>query len=249
MKKVLILTLAISLIVAGIALATVVSTKHDMRPGSSPTGAKATGATTSQVCVFCHHPHRGQNAVVSAALLWNISDASTIYQTYAATSTITSIGIQNPGDNVGAQDSTLTPSVYTLLCMGCHDGGGSTNSFIRGTVDGTLGSFPTLTGLPNLGSTLGDDHPVDFVYPASAGDVKPASGSDVIGNLTSVVYPLFSNGAASNQYTMQCATCHDVHNGQSLNVQFMRDKLAGGSTYAGGVIVNSRICVDCHTSK
>jgi len=242
MKKVLILTLAISLIVAGIALATVVSSKHDMR-GSITFGTRVTSSTTSQVCVFCHHPHRGQGNAQNA-LLWNISDTSATYQTYAKTSTITSIGIETSGDNVGAQGGPDNASVYTLLCMGCHDGQGSSNSFIRDTVDGTVGTHPpSITSSANLGTTLVDDHPVDFVYPdaGTAGDVRSATNGNVTG-ANSVVYPLFSNGASNNQYTMQCATCHDVHNGGSPKVQFMR----GGTN---DVIANSQICIDCHTSK
>ncbi len=41
---------------------------------------------------------------------------------------------------------------------------------------------------------------------------------------------------------MQCATCHDVHNGQSPKVQFMR----GGTN---DVITDSAICRDCHLNK
>lgn len=255
MKKVLVLTLAISLIVAGIAFATVLSTKHDMRGGSS-SGQKYSGTSTTQVCVFCHHPHRGANSGVSNALLWNVSDGNKTYDTYAKTSTINSTGID--GNFVNTTNPNTSESVYTLLCMGCHDGGGSSNSRVTDTEDGGLGTIVNLGILTaNLGSTLGDDHPVDFAYPRTAyvfagSDIKNADADTslgttyvVSGSTTGVKYPLFGNVEGGTTGTMQCATCHDVHNGQSggaTGIQFMR----GGTT---DVIANSGICRDCHTAK
>lgn len=259
MKKILVLTLALSLIVAGIALATVVSTKHDMRPGSSPgtlATSKVAGSTTTQVCVFCHHPHRGVGGTQDA-LLWNISDAAQTYATYAKTSTITAVGIANPGDNVGVA-VTNQASPFTLLCMGCHDGQDASNSFVAQPGDGTIGAMSGLdlaAAGGSLGTTLADDHPVDFVYPTTnAGDLKistTAAGPTsvaIAGNITTALYPLFGDASPGN-YTMQCATCHDVHNGTQQGLQFMRDKDAAGAAVAGGVIQQSRICRDCHTAK
>ena len=239
MKKVLALSVVLCLIVAGVALATVVSSKHDMRPATL--GAyKAVGAATSQVCVFCHHPHRGASTV-STVLLWNISDTANTYNTYGPTPT----SGNGAAGTIGGQTGTNTETQYTLLCLGCHDGAGATNSWVQpNAADGTLGSMVAVGGAANLGSTLEDDHPVDFLYTdaygagykgSGAGDIKPNTGNFVIGAVTSTSYPLFST-------TMQCATCHDVHNGQSPLVQFMR----GGST---NVIANSGICRDCHQSK
>lgn len=223
MKKVLILTLAISLVIAGIALATVVSTKHDMR-------LKGTSVTTTQVCVFCHHPHRGVAADnTSNVLLWNINGgASTSYNTYNSPTAI--LG----GDNTLGTDNNAQ---YSRLCMTCHDGAVASTAYIAATSGGgSLGSL-TITGIANLGSTLVDDHPVDFAYAdGTNGDIKAKSDdTKVVGNISSVDYSLYGG-------TMQCATCHDVHNGQSPKIEFMR----GGST---DVISDSKICRDCHQSK
>ncbi len=231
MKKVIILALALSLVVAGIALATVVSTKHDMGGGISVAGRtiSAGGATTTQVCVFCHHPHRGA-ASATTTLLWNISDASAVYVTYDSPST----------NATGSADlvSTDISDAYSLACMGCHDGGGAGSGFFKKTVDGVLGSFPNLgstTG--NLTTTLSDDHPVGFAYPSVTApgveDIRLGTAAAVVAG--SNVYPLYSG-------TMQCATCHDVHAGGTPGVQFMR----GGTV---NIIANSQICVDCHMSK
>jgi predicted CXXCH cytochrome family protein len=226
LKKTLIIVLAISLLVGGIAVASVVSSKHDMR-GLIDVGNGRTitsvGATTTQVCVFCHHPHRGASSAVSSVLLWNISDANKSYATY----TSPSMNSTNVGGDVGSDDNAQ----YTLLCMGCHDGGGSSNAYVQTTVDGSLGTVADLGGnISNLGSTLADDHPVDFTYPTSAGvgltDIQLAASGVV-----DLKYPLYGG-------TMQCATCHDVHNGTQAGLQFMRAS-----------VTNSQICIDCHTAK
>ncbi len=239
MKKVIVLALAISLVVAGIALATVVSTKHDMRMGVAGIAGRtitAAGSTTTQVCVFCHHPHRG-TSTVTTTLLWNISDAATTYPTYGPTATTNAITM---GDNLGTTGSAS----YSVLCMSCHDGGAANSTFIKSqAADGTLGSFPNLgLSIGNLTSDLQDDHPVDFTYEGaveSDSDIRAATSggptSSYVAGANSVRYPLYGG-------TLQCATCHDVHNGQSPRVQFMR----GGTT---NIITNSQICIDCHMSK
>ena len=237
MKKVLILAVALSLIIVGASVASVVSSKHDFRDASlfgSGVGAKAVGATTSQVCVFCHHPHRGAATGVSTVLLWNISAAAGSYATYSSpTTNATGIG----STLSSASDSS---AMYSLLCMGCHDGAGSSNSFIRTTVDGVLGTVPVPAGNANLGTTLTDDHPVNFQYPtATAAGLEDINVTITNGKVDGT-YPLFNDGAGNP--TMQCATCHDVHNGGSARVQFMR----GGTA---DVITNSKICRDCHTAK
>jgi hypothetical protein len=232
LKRTLILVLAVSLIIAGVAMATVVSTKHDMRAivtGIDGRSITATGSLTTQVCVFCHHPHRGTSTLAGSVLLWNINDNAQTYATYSSPTT----NATDIGGNVGTDDAAK----YTLLCMGCHDGGGASNTFIRSAADGALGTAPDLlTGNTNLGSTLEDDHPVDFVYPSTAiaadglTDIKIAAGGQVVGNVGSTTYPLYIG-------TMQCATCHNVHNGDSSGVQFMR---------GNNIIANSEICRDCH---
>lgn len=234
MKKVLILTLAISLVVAGIAMATVLSSKHDMR-------FKGTGATTTQICVFCHHPHRGTTTTGTlTTLLWNINTPSTAsFATYNSP-TATLGGDNNLGTGAETQ--------YSRACMTCHDGAVANNEYIKGTKEpsASLGSLTISDTTSNLGVTLADDHPVDFTYTNGVnGDIKAQTGTGesakVVGNITAVDYPLYSE-------TMQCATCHDVHRGQSVGIQFMRE-LAGATPYSGGVIIESRICRDCHTTK
>jgi hypothetical protein len=239
MKRTLILVIAVSLIIAGVAMATVVSTKHDMRnlgtiAGRTISAGFGAATATSQVCVFCHHPHRGSSSLAGSVLLWNINDSNKTYTTYSSPTT-------NASGIGGDVDANADASKYTLLCMGCHDGAAAANTFIRPAVDGTLGTVPAFGDVAsNLSSTLQDDHPVDFTYPTVANadgltDIRLNNGGVVDGTPSTVEYPLYEG-------TMQCATCHDVHNGGSPLVQFMR----GGTT---NIIASSAICIDCHTAK
>jgi nitrate/TMAO reductase-like tetraheme cytochrome c subunit len=222
MKKMIILVAILSLVVAGIAYAGVVGSKHDV----------STNYTTSQVCVFCHHPHG--DTTTQNDLLWNINDSDASYPTYASTATTTT--------NVAGQTLTSTDAPQTMLCMGCHDGDGADNSYRKAAVEATdMSAVGTiLNSYANLGETLIDDHPVGFQYPESGwtnfGDLAEAVAGGPSGNQVAGKYPVYGSTK-----TMECATCHDVHAGNtsaSTELQFMR-----------GDTATSTICTDCHTEK
>ncbi len=234
MKKALLIAMVITLVAAGAAMATVVGSKHDMTTRISDAG-------TTQVCVYCHHPHVGTGS--QQDLLWNFSDGTNSFQTYGGTATLANAA--DTGDALG----TTGDALFSMYCMACHDGATSSDALYAQPGDGSAGTLGEIgTGMgteANLGSTLEDDHPVDFDYTYvaaqdsgiqanSAGD-----GDDVQGASSSVIYPIYNN-------TMQCATCHNVHDGttsETVNgIQFMR----GDGT---AVISGSTICVDCHINK
>lgn len=226
MRRVLLCTMALCLVASAIAMATVVSSKHDMRSTVPGKAISAANSTTQQVCVYCHHPHRGESSLVGSYLLWNIYDANKNYATYSSPTT-------NSSGIGGMLNSGSSASSASLLCMGCHDGSVGENSFVRDTAaDGYLGDFPDLSGsTANFSSSIETDHPVDFTYPLNQYGIQPPTGDFVVGYYSSTMYPLFSG-------TMQCETCHDVHNGGVHNpLQFIR----GDNT-----ITSSVICRDCH---
>lgn len=231
MKKVLLLAIAVSLVVAGMAVASVVSSRHDMR-------LKISGNTQNQVCVFCHHPHRGYSAAgVSATLLWNFQDTDTVAFTTYGSPTV-------QGTVVGDALNLTGNSVYSAYCLVCHDSDFATDTLINkpsGTgalteIDSYVNDVDNIAGDTD---NLTNDHPIDFDYSASAnldatkGIKAQLNDSAVLGQQTGQTYPLFTG-------TMQCATCHNVHNGDNQAIQFMR-----GST----ALSNSNICRDCHTNK
>lgn len=227
MKKVIILVVALTLVMGGIAFAKVSGSKHDMT-------TVVTDPAGNQVCVYCHHPHKGES-LGQNALLWNINDATATYTLYKGTAT-TSFG--DVGDASAPQ---------SLLCMGCHDGDVTQNTFIQGSVENDFSGPIGLTYVndaANLGSSLEGDHPIGFDYPtadvanATSADLKlaEAGGAEVV--TTNNTYPLY-NGK------MECATCHNVHAGvpdgsdsKDTDIQFMR-----------GSMDASEMCVDCHVLK
>lgn len=222
MKKTLILAIAVSLLFAGIAFgAGVVSSKHDMRLEDNTNQGSSTA-----VCEFCHHPHRGPGSVAAGfgttdMLLWNRNySTATTYLPYGNTATLNGI----PASIVM---TTVSATNYaTALCMSCHDGANANNSMIRAPRNGSV-TLNLVLGTANLGSTLADDHPVNFQYTTeNMGDDIPAPGT-----ATWSTYPLYGG-------YFQCATCHDVHKGTSPVVQFMR-----------GNVGDSAICIACHTAK
>ena len=220
MKKFIVLALAMVLVLglAGMAFAGVSGSAHDLASGSYTT-SEAGG--TSQVCVFCHHPHRGTNGTgdgnVSDALLWNLGDFET-----AAYSTYQDSGSLN---NATSDINSTAPQSY--LCMACHDGTIGQDALVKVPSDSNTNiDAAGITVNASIGSTMVDDHPVNMEYPQTdTGLALPAANDIVAGK-----YNLFSN-------VMQCGTCHDAHDN------------GGFSPFLRGDMTGSQMCLDCHTDK
>lgn len=188
MKKLLMFSLLIVLIMAGAAFAGVSGTPHDLSGGAG------------EICVACHTPH---GAVASTnGPLWNRSQASQAYTVYT-----------NATFEMGPATITAPQS---LACLSCHNGVASTlvNAPGPGTTspssyDIAAGAIANWDATPNpfanIGTDLSNDHPIGFTYNASA-DLQnngfPALAGTQIGATGMYVYA----------GKMECATCHDVHN-------------------------------------
>jgi predicted CXXCH cytochrome family protein len=220
MKKALIILIALTL-VAGVASAGVVGSKHDL----STTGGTAASDAT-RVCVFCHTPHQA-TAAAGQYPLWNhtLSGAGP----YASYSSAT-IDVDDLTDiPVAVAGSASTSN----LCLSCHDGtvsvislynepneGALTLSPIAGIIDGT----GKIISNANIGTSLSNDHPVNFTYDADLiaadPDFNPVATVDAAGLL-------------DPSDKVQCSSCHDPHD----------------DTYAGFMIMdntNSALCTTCH---
>jgi len=240
MKKVLLIALAICLAFAGVALAGVVGSYHDL----------STNGTTSQVCVYCHHPHLGNPpGKVGNGLLWNITGwTGAPYEVYDAAESST----MNASNPTGT-DVSSSSGYVSYLCMACHDGSIGTNALLRQPRDGTaIDAAITISGAANLGATLEDDHPVNFDYSLAGGvdpGIQPETSTALVdGAGGNYDYPLFSG-------EMQCATCHDVHRG-TVPSSLPNDCTADGGTscdqniqFMLGNTAASEICTDCHIDK
>jgi predicted CXXCH cytochrome family protein len=222
MKHVLRLTAVLAVVVLAFAaqpaLAQVVGSMHDL--GSGGAGG-FTATNTDQVCVFCHTPHQAA-AANSQDPLWNHSlSAVASYGVYGST-TMNAVPTDIGGAVAGA-------APVSNLCMSCHDGTVGVGTLYKDPTTGTPdNSATTISGSALVGTSLTDDHPVNFTYDAALATadtelVTPNSATsvDAGGNI-----PLF--GA-----TVQCASCHDPHD--TTNTPFLVVSNA-----------NSALCTSCH---
>ena len=198
-----------SIIVFGAALFFVLSPSSDSQGGISGTKHDLSGAGygTDQICIFCHTPHNA-NTTVTDSPLWNHALSAVSSYTVYSSSTLNA--------TVGQPDGS------SKLCLSCHDGTVAVDSF----GDKTGSHF--ITGDANLGTSLGNDHPISFVYDAT---LATADGSLFTPNSASYVdaghkVPLFGS-------KMQCASCHAVHD--NTNSPFLRIANTG-----------SALCLTCH---
>lgn len=182
------------------AATTVVGSRHDLRLVG---GGTQTGNGLNEVCVSCHTPHQA-TAANAQDPLWNHTGTSTaafgLYASATLNATPTDIG-----------SATMGGQSVSMLCMSCHDGTVSVISMYNPPNTGT----PTVTAIAsrinatgqiisnaNVGTSLVDDHPVNFVYntalaTADGGLVDPASSPTITGWLSAG--------------SLQCSSCHDVH--------------------------------------
>jgi hypothetical protein len=180
----------------------ITNSAHDLR--ASLTGASFTS------CNFCHVAHKpGATPAGPGPLLWNHTQSSiTTYGVYSS-DTFNQLGtdITDLGTTGGGSGTTASN-----LCLSCHDGTIAVDSWY---VPVTGANFQPLPGgttfMPN-DTTIKDltkTHPVNFTYNAAlataAGILTPANTLSVDG---AGEIPLFAG-------KMQCATCHDPHNGKS----------------------------------
>ena len=197
MRKILLLTLA-ALLVASVAAATVVGTDHDL--STSGPGAQT---NVNRVCVFCHTPHQAA-AANGQDPLWNHTlSAVASYGVYASVTMNAA-----PTDIGGAVAGSASVS---NLCMSCHDGTIAVHSLynppnevvsVTITAGGNVDGSGIISGTPLVGTSLADDHPINFTYDTA---LATADGELNDPASTPAVAALLFGGS------VQCASCHDPH--------------------------------------
>jgi predicted CXXCH cytochrome family protein len=160
------------------ARAAIVDTKHNL----TVTGPGGVRSGTTEVCAFCHTPHRA----ATTRGLWS-RDLPPITYTLYTSSTLEGA----PGQPNGA----------TRLCLSCHDGT-TALGLIRTSAGRKRLPLGPITGRANLTTDLSDDHPVSFEYTTALARARGQLADPV--TLTSLV-PL----DATRQ--LQCTACHDPH--------------------------------------
>jgi hypothetical protein len=182
------------------ALTTIVGSAHDF---SSKTWSGG------KVCVVCHTPHKADTSV-SDAPLWSHANSSATYTMYTSSTFLQRVGT-----------APSAPGANSKMCLSCHDGSISVDSFISGGVMQTgttkISDVNNIgkVGLAGTGSNdLRDDHPIGVSYTtvrtADAGGYRDPATSVTIGqNPTktgALSALLLQNG------NVECSSCHDVHN-------------------------------------
>ncbi len=166
--------------------------------------------TTGEICLVCHTPHNADASITNAPL-WNHESTTATFTTYSS----------------ATMDATTgQPDASSKLCLSCHDGTVAVDNF----GDQTGGTY-FISGNDNIGTNLSDDHPISFTYDATlasndGGLFDPTTTNSGLGGTISE--DLLIDGQ------VQCASCHDVHNGSGI------DKLLIKSNDA------SALCLTCH---
>lgn len=167
-----------------------------------------------QVCIFCHTAHNADTTVADAPL-WNHQVTRRTYQLY----------------NSPSMDATVTqPAGVSRLCLSCHDGTVAVDSY-----GGNRGVIFLGGDLAVGADGLSNDHPISFAYTDALAELDgelhaPTSTPSGLGS--TIHNDMLLDGS------MECSTCHDVHN--SASAEAVNDNLLV-VTQSG-----SQLCLTCH---
>lgn len=227
--KALAIACALLFVGANVAQAQFTGSAHDFSDnvthytpssGTYDTGEGTWNVGGEDMCTVCHNAHTpgiGQP-------LWFHKLATTATYTVYSNSTMDA----TPGQ----------PTGNSKLCLSCHDGTVGIDQYGWGGVYAP--ADPTYTVPHPMGDDLSTDHPIAFTYDAA---LAAADGFLFDPTATNVTLTDFNARAVTGTITdlllddggsMECSSCHDVHNKynlpHSLNVPKTGDA----------------ICVTCH---
>jgi len=226
-KILVVMVVAIALLGAGVALAGISDTKHNLSASGPGTIKANSGQQNDEICVYCHTPHFA-NTGFTGAPLWNKATPSATYTMY--------------GTTIAGTTPDSTPNGITKACLSCHDGVSAINSIVNaagtgGVVSGganvAFGSTPAGTayvmpsGAGNIGTNLADDHPVSITYTAGKAGLKATTTTLTGWEGATTIANLLRNGK------VECSSCHDPHT--STTGLFLRVSNSG-----------SALCLGCH---
>jgi Zn-finger protein len=241
-------------------------TPHDFTPTGTGELKVAAAAGTVGLCSFCHTPHKA----ATTALLWNhtLSANSFSWQetTTVGGTTLPTLGPSYKGTSIkclSCHDGSVAVGDVAWFAESPHNGasamlGAITNpTFITatGSAAGNMGSAAAVTNLSG-------NHPVGIPYPfkqvantyngiTSGSAVAMAAYTPDPTVLTSANIRLYQDDGAGNMVPttstyagtsagIECSSCHDPHNKQSVDDLFLRGKMVGA------VQADGYICVQCH---
>jgi predicted CXXCH cytochrome family protein len=172
-----------------------------------------------QVCITCHD---SRNTVrdIGGAPMWNHALSTRTYSLYASAT---------------MKASAKQPGQVSRLCLSCHDGTVAIDSY-----GGRAGS-QFIQAINHLGTALGDDHPIGFVYDSSLAAANgslhdPKSRVVTIGSGAQTQTGLLADLLLNNNQ-VECTSCHDVHNAFTV----------GRTGLLKMDLERSAICAACHS--
>lgn len=244
MKKLTMLLMAMALVIglSGIAMANgdglgISGSAHDFSDGleGGATGTPAIDESWNnrgEICRVCHVPHDHSKAAqhYTNGLLWNHDVSVVSYTMY---------------DNAWSETITGTQSAQpdgtSKLCLGCHDGTVGIDQFDGRTGAGTVNITAYDAGykVPGFSGDLRGTHPLSIQFPAGqTGDGK---------NFADPTVATWADGSTVastlNNNKVQCSTCHDVHNQESVAATHL---LRTAQKNMGAGEAASGLCLTCH---
>ena len=175
---------------------------------------QASGWAGGEICLPCHTPHNAKTGADNLVPLWNHDVTASVFTVYTSpTGTL----------DAGALGQ---PTGVSKACLSCHDGTIGLDAY------GSNPPVPTMIGGAfNLGTDLGNDHPISFTYNTALATADgelwdPAADPSGLGG-TIQVDLLFAD-------QLECGSCHDVHNTAAV-AKLLRKSNAG-----------SALCLTCH---
>lgn len=233
------------------------NTRHDFAQQAKYMATQTDGAgglnpITNSVglCSYCHTPH----SAISTSLLWNhnLSAATFTWDETATTG--------------GTEYATITPAYKgpSVKCLSCHDGSVAIGDVALYMEDPNVWNTYKITGGAQMGAkngvagAMGGNHPIAMPYPfgqaANTYNTKTTGSAVVLTEF--VAAPENTNGTKVKLYNqtgstivaggsgtssgIECSSCHDVHNKQSVEDLFLRGKIAGSKAADG------YLCLQCH---
>lgn len=208
-------------------------------PENDDANVNAWNNKRKEICRTCHVPH--DHAAVrygNQGLLWNhqltTKDSWTMYG--AGAGQISKIdGTQEPA-----------PAGTSKLCLGCHDGVSGINYYDGKTAAdakygfGTtylMGDYDSHFVVGNTAASLSNNHPISISYDNLTDQ-----------SLHDPAAAVFANGDTVDSHLVfgrvECSTCHDVHNRESVGgTHLLRSKTKGDNVSGAGA---SELCFVCH---
>ncbi|MFQ5415537.1 MAG: hypothetical protein ACE5FL_00665 [Myxococcota bacterium] len=192
-----------------------------------------------EICRTCHVPHdHGAVRYGNQGILWNHQlTTKASWQMYASDPLM-----------IDFIDGTIeaAPTGTSKLCLGCHDGVSAVNQYDgKAPTDAGYGGGTTYLmsaydggfSIGNTAASLTNNHPISVTYDnvADTGLFDPAAATMDNGDTVS---SLLDNGR------VECSTCHDVHNRESVpGTHLLRESTKGADVTGAGA---SDLCFVCH---